>query len=134
MICGYDESVISVMAKKSELVTYLLWMTLGWFGVHHLYLRRYRHGFVWLWTLGGCFGLGWLTEFGRLSSYVTTANNRAGFAHRRKADASFSWKRFAGQLVFSMVLGILSLSAVPKHVLTWCPMLSSVAVVFVAAG
>jgi len=126
--------MIFVMAKKSELVTYLLWMTLGWFGIHHLYLRRYRHGFVWLWTLGGCFGLGWLLEFGRLSSYVATANSRLGFTHQRKADVSFSWKRFAGQLVFSMVLGVLSVSAVPKHILAWCPMLSSVAVVFIAVG
>jgi len=36
--------------------------------------------------------------------------------------------------VFSMLLGVLSVSAIPKDVLTLCPMLSTVAVVFVAAG
>jgi len=126
--------MIHVMANKSGLVTYLLWMTLGWFGIHHLYLRRYRHGFVWLWTLGGCCGLGWLLEFCRLSSYIDTANNTVGYGHRRKVAMSFNWKRFAGGLLFSMVLGVLSVSAVPKHILTMCPMLSSLAAVFIAAG
>ena len=124
--------MMSKMSNKSELITYVLWMTLGWFGIHHLYLRRYRHGFVWLWTLGGCCGLGWLLESCRLSSYIDSANNTAG--HRRNAAVSFSWKRFTGQLVFSMLLGVLSVSSIPKHILTMYPILSSVAAIFIAEG
>ena len=26
--------------KKSDIVAYLLWLTLGWFGAHNFYLRR----------------------------------------------------------------------------------------------
>ena len=122
----------SVMGNKSVVVTYLLWMSFGWLGIHHLYLRRYRHSFVWLWTLGGCFGVGWLLEFWRLACYVDMANNSARRKH--KIGVGFSWKRFTGELVFSMVLGLLSVSAIPKEVMTFCPLLSSVAAAFIAAG
>ena len=30
---------------KSVAVTYLLWLTLGWFGVHHFYLGKYGRGY-----------------------------------------------------------------------------------------
>jgi len=122
-----------LMAERSTLITYLLWMTLGWFGAHHFYLRRYRHGFVWLWTLGGCCGLGWLLEFWRLPSYVDIANSNR-VCYRRKAEVSFSWKRFTGELVFSMLLGVLSVSAIPSDIMTFSPLLASVSAVFIAAG
>jgi len=111
------------------LVTYFLWLTLGWLGVHHVYLRRYRHSFVWLWTLGGCCGVGWVLEFWRLPYYVNIANNK-----RKARQASFSWKNFNGELVFSMLLGVLSVSAIPKDMLTFCPLLASLATGFIAAG
>jgi len=120
------------MENKSSLVTYILWMTVGWLGVHHLYLRRYRHGFVWLWTLGGCCGLGWLLELWRLPSYVDTANSTQRYKH--KHGTGFSWKRFSGEIVFSMFLGVLSMSAIPKYILSVCPLLSAVSAVFIAAG
>jgi len=120
------------MGDKSEVITYLLWLLFGWLGIHHLYLRRYRHAFVWLWTLGGACGLGWLLEFWRLPCYVDAANSNVSY--KRMTEVGFNWKRFSGELVFSMLLGLVSLSAMPKHVLTFCPLLSSVAVVFIAAG
>lgn len=119
----------SVMAEKSTLITYLLWMTLGWFGVHHFYLRRYRHGFVWLWTLGGCCGIGWFLELWRLPCYVDIANS-----NNTCRRVSFSWKVFSGALVFSMLLGVLSSSAIPNEILTFCPFLASIAALFIAAG
>jgi len=121
------------MAEKSVVVTYVLWMTCGWFGVHHLYLRRYRHAFVWLWTCGGCFGLGWLLEFWRLSDYVDIANNNTK-GHRLRDGVGFRWKRFTGELVLSMLLGVLSVSAVPKSIMTGCPLLAALATLFIAAG
>jgi len=124
----------SVMGNKSALVTYLLWSTVGWFGVHHFYLHRYRHGFVWLWTLGGCCGLGWFIELWRLPCYIDTANGRNTASCRQKHGGSFHWKRFTGELVFSMLLGVLSVSAIPKDVLMSWPLLAGLASVFVAAG
>jgi len=121
------------MAERSTFITYLLWVTVGWFGAHHFYLCRYRHGFVWLWTLGGCCGLGWLLELWRLPCYVDIANGKRVY-HRHKSGVSFSWKRFSGALVFSMLLGVLSVSAVPNDILTFSPLVASVAAVFIAAG
>jgi len=36
--------------------------------------------------------------------------------------------------VFSMLLGVLSVSAVPNDILTFSPLVASVAAVFIAAG
>lgn len=63
----------SIPGKKSVLVAYLLWLFGGIFGVHHFYLRRDRHAFVWWTTLGG-FGIGWLGEIFKIPRYVRDAN------------------------------------------------------------
>lgn len=60
-------------SKKSVIVAYILWLFSGIFGVHHFYLRRDRHAFVWWSTLGG-FGVGWLGEVFRIPRYVRDAN------------------------------------------------------------
>lgn len=60
-------------SKKSVIWAYLLWMFGGIFGVHHFYLKRDRHAFVWWTTLGG-FGVGWLGEIFRIPRYVRDAN------------------------------------------------------------
>ena len=44
--------------QKSLVVTYICWLFGGFFGLHHLYLHRDRHAFVWWCTLGGYFGIG----------------------------------------------------------------------------
>lgn len=113
-------------------MAYFLWMTFGWLGVHHLYLRRHRHGFVWLWTFGGCCGLGWLLELWRLPYYVGIANDTVTTSHRH--TASYSWKQITGELVFSMVLGVLSVSAIPKSIVAFSPLLPFLAIIFIAAG
>ncbi|KOB77424.1 DnaJ-18 [Operophtera brumata] len=60
-------------SKKSVFVAYLLWLFGGIFGMHHYYLGRDRHGFVWWTTLGG-FGVGWLGEVLKVRKYVLDAN------------------------------------------------------------
>ena len=45
------------MAKYAA-VAYLLWLFLGWAGVHHFYLGRRRQGVLWLTSFSGLFGLG----------------------------------------------------------------------------
>lgn len=59
--------------KKSVFVAYLLWLFGGLFGLHHYYLGRDRHGFVWWTTLGGL-GVGWLGEVLKVRTYVLDAN------------------------------------------------------------
>ncbi len=39
-------------SKKSLLVTYWLWLVGGLLGLHHVYLGRHRHAFVWWCLLG----------------------------------------------------------------------------------
>lgn len=43
-------------------MTYVLWALGGLLGLHHLYLGRPRHAFIWLVTWGGL-GLGWLCTY-----------------------------------------------------------------------
>lgn len=67
------------MAKKSLCVTYILWLLLGWFGVHHFYLGRDRHAFAWWSTFGGIFTLGWIRDIWRIPIYVADANEDATY-------------------------------------------------------
>ena len=64
---------------KSLILAYLLWLFFGFLGVHHIYLRRYKHAFVWWCFPGGYFGLGWLRDIWRLPEYVKDANNEQGY-------------------------------------------------------
>eukprot|EP00667_Euglena_gracilis_P016840 EG_transcript_17664 len=57
----------------SALKAYLLWLSTGLLGSHHVYLKRDYHAFLW-WTTGGFFGLGWLRDCWRLPTYVAEHN------------------------------------------------------------
>ena len=50
-----DERVEPIHATKT--LTYILYLTCGWFAAHHLHLERHSHAFLWLTTWGG-FGFG----------------------------------------------------------------------------
>lgn len=64
---------VNMPSQKSVIVAYIFWLFGGIFGVHHFYLRRDKHAFVWWSTLGG-FGIGWLGEIFRIPRYVRDAN------------------------------------------------------------
>ena len=105
--------MISDSSAKSLVLTCLLWLTLGWFGAHHFYLGRDRHGFLWITTLGGGFGVGWLAEISRLPAYVRAANGKS--ARRPTGDQTtgdcrppVAWERLLGELTFSMYLSGMS--------------------------
>jgi len=62
------------MAVKSVCLTYFFWLIGGWFGLHHLYLRRDRHAFLMWSTAGGYWGFGWFRDFLKIPTYVKDAN------------------------------------------------------------
>ncbi len=60
--------------NKSVATAYFLWLIGGILGLHHFYLGRDLHGFLWWCTLGGYFGFGWLRDAFHISEYVAEAN------------------------------------------------------------
>lgn len=62
-------------ANKSVIWAYFWWICGGFFGTHHLYLRRDTHAFLWWSTLGGYFGLGWFSDLFKIPRYVREVNN-----------------------------------------------------------
>lgn len=69
---------------KSLTITYLLWLVGGIAGLHHYYLGRDLHGFLWLSTLGGYFGFGWLRDVFHISEYVAEANEDKNYLKKIK--------------------------------------------------
>ncbi len=49
------------MSSKSRLVSLLLCLFLGGFGIHRFYVGKVGTGILWLLT-GGCFGIGLLVD------------------------------------------------------------------------
>ena len=68
----------------NQTVTYVLWFFFGWLGLHHFYLKRDRHAFVWWATLGGVFGLGWIRDIWRIPDYVQECNDDEEFYKKKK--------------------------------------------------
>lgn len=67
---------------KSVLVAYVLWLVGGFFGLHHLYLRRDLHAFLTWSTLGGYFGIGLLRDLARIPEYVADCNEDEKFIRK----------------------------------------------------
>ncbi|CAD7092524.1 unnamed protein product [Hermetia illucens] len=105
--------------KKSILVAYILWLFGGIFGLHHLYLRRDRHAFIWWCTLGGYFGIGWISEVLRIPSLVRDANDDPKFIERfvgklrKHRKPPFSTSRFIGAVMVGYLWGQLIQLAIP---------------------
>lgn len=126
--------VNALPAQKSVVIAYVLWLFGGIFGLHHLYLHRDRHAFVWWCTLGGYMGVGWLSEIFLIPEYVRDANEDPRFvkAYVAKLQAyqrpPYSAKRFLGQILIGYLFGQLCSSAIPQTVtagidftwLHWC--------------
>jgi hypothetical protein len=58
---------------KSLLLTYMLWLVGGLFGLHKLYLGRPFMGLLYFFT-GGLFAVGWIVDFFTLPRQVRVAN------------------------------------------------------------
>ena len=70
--------------RKSLLVTYIIWLMWGWFGLHHFYLGRDIQAFIWWSTIGGFFGLGWFRDLWRIPEYVDGAKDETYFVEELK--------------------------------------------------
>lgn len=55
IVNGIHATYENLEADKSIIIAYVLWLFGGLFGLHHIYLRRDRHAFVWWCTLGSIF-------------------------------------------------------------------------------
>jgi len=120
------------MAYKTW-VTYFLWLILGWFGAHHFYLKRSRHAFVWIWTLGGGFGVFWFLELFCLNDYVDLANViDFGNPRANQRSSNVSWMRIVEEIMFSLLLGALTVAALPSELLS-CHILSTIVLALAVA-
>ncbi|XP_037938329.1 dnaJ homolog subfamily C member 22 [Teleopsis dalmanni] len=115
---GADANVLPT--KKSVIVAYVLWLFGGIFGLHHIYLHRDRHAFIWWCTLGGYFGVGWFGEIFLIPEYVRDANEEPKFVKsfieklRTNQKPPYSGKRFLGQVMIGYFFGQLIQMAIPQ--------------------
>lgn len=114
--------VNSLPPQKSVVTAYILWLFGGIFGLHHIYLHRDRHAFIWWCTLGGYFGIGWLAEVFTIPGYVRDVNGDPKFIeefvkklqHFRKPP--YSGKRFLGEVMIGYLFGQLYQMAIPETI------------------
>ena len=113
------------MAKKSLFVTYFLWLLFGWLGLHHFYLGRDRHAFIWWSTFGGIFFLGWFRDIWRIPEYVEDANEELDYMEtltrrmKLRKEPPFNVSRFAGEMMVGYFYGILVRLAIPEEAPAW---------------
>lgn len=112
--------VNTLPAQKSVVIAYVLWLFGGILGLHHIYLRRDRHAFVWWCTVGGYFGIGWLFEIFMIPGYVRDANEDPRFIEefvnklRHFKKPPYSGKRFVGEVMIGYLFGQLFEMAIPE--------------------
>ncbi|XP_064646426.1 dnaJ homolog subfamily C member 22-like [Lineus longissimus] len=106
---------------KSIVIAYILWFFLGIFGVHHFYLRRDWHAFIWWSTFGGCFGLGWLRDLVKIPQYVTDTNEGRDYMLQLRQIQEIEQRpstnsvRILGELFTGTLYGYLVRLAVPEE-------------------
>lgn len=108
--------------QKSVFVAYVLWLFTGPIGGHHLYLHRDRQAFLWWCTLGGYFGIGWLSEVLQIPEMVRDANEDPEFIKcfvykltiYRKPE--FTTSRFLSAIMIGYLWSQLVMIAIPGEV------------------
>ena len=112
-----------VAADKSLSMAYLLWAFGGPWGLHHIYLARYRHAFLWVTTMGGFLGIGWLRDVWRLPDYVAEYNAGSEYAERMVLMTKLHHKpplsmaRISAQLVFGCLVGVAVMAGLPQDLI-----------------
>uniref|UniRef100_A0A8C3XCX7 DnaJ homolog subfamily C member 22 n=1 Tax=Catagonus wagneri TaxID=51154 RepID=A0A8C3XCX7_9CETA len=122
---------------KGLLMTYVLWAVGGPAGLHHLYLGRDSHALLWMFTLGGGGGLGWLWEFWKLPSFVAQANRAQGQRQSSgRGTPALSPIRFAAQMIVGIYFGLvalISLSFMANFYIVGLPLAVGLGVLLVAS-
>ncbi|KAF7488901.1 DnaJ -like protein subfamily C member 22 [Sarcoptes scabiei] len=107
--------------QKSLFVAYLWLIIGGFFGLHQIYLHRFRHAFAIMISMGGYFGCGVFRDLWRLPEYVSEANDdveyRAHLIEKMRKDPrpSFGYVRFAASVTLADILGYLIIMAIPHE-------------------
>ncbi|KAG8201351.1 hypothetical protein JTE90_016828 [Oedothorax gibbosus] len=107
------------MAQKSLLVTYLLWLFGGVFGLHHFYLNRDFHALTWWMFLGGYFGIGLIRDLWRIPEYVKDANQDIFYMQelkekmRKHEKPPISSVRYFGMVTVADAFATLIINAIP---------------------
>jgi len=91
---------------KSIKKAYLCWLFGGFFGLHHVYLRRDKQAFVWFSTLGGLL-VGFIKDLFRMPEYLKEANEEPEFVKKfNKLKSQLKSPAFAEtNFLFSVVIG-----------------------------
>lgn len=106
--------------QKSVIITYLLWLVGGWFGLHHFYLGRDFQAFLW-WTTFGGFFFGWILEIFQIPALVRDANEDPDFIKqyvlklRTQMSPAFSTWRFLFGIMVGFLYSQLILLAIPQE-------------------
>ena len=106
---------------KSLCLAYTFWLFGGFFGLHHLYLRRYIQAFLWWCLPGGYFGAGWFRDLWRIPEYVRDANNDPKHLRdvtekmKQMEKPPFSMVRCMGQMIVGNTFGLLVQAATPNE-------------------
>jgi len=113
----------NVRGKKSLLTAYLLWFIGGWFGLHHMYLNRDDHAFIYIISFGAYFGCGWFRDIWKLPEYVRDANDDQEYLKQLVQEIKTneqppnSWARSSGYLIIGDILGYLIVYSLPNELL-----------------
>uniref|UniRef100_T1IIK8 DnaJ homolog subfamily C member 22 n=1 Tax=Strigamia maritima TaxID=126957 RepID=T1IIK8_STRMM len=108
--------------KKRIWIAYLLWFLFGWWGLHHMYLRRDRQAILWFTLFGGYFGLGWFRDIWCIPSYVKDANDDPDFLNqlnkkreKHPEKPPFSYFHLICEMVVGNTFSWLFAAAVPQE-------------------
>jgi len=105
---------------KSLILTYIFWLFGGAFGLHHVYLGRFKQAFLYWCLPGGYFGGGWIRDLWRIPEYVRDANNDPGFLAslsekmRTMSKPPFKFVRFVAMVITSNLFSNLVQMALPS--------------------
>ena len=114
--------------KRRLLTAYAMWALLPilWPGGYLFYLGRDTHAWLHTATFGGCFGMGWITDFFYIPIYVADYNEKPGHLSltQRRIQLRFSWltllapMRWIAHVIIASIAGVVGVNLIPAWALT----------------
>jgi DnaJ family protein C protein 22 len=96
-------------------IAFILWLFGGLVGLHHFYLGRDEHGFLWA-TTGGGFVIGWIKDFSKLSRYTSEANRGYPLRARRRPSLCDELHRIVAFIAFGLFYRAIAINAIPEEI------------------